>query len=114
MQRSFTGTGTSITIAKHGDTVAGNANFFYGVIPYPNPADNGLYLSPIWIVEGTSLATRGLLRGIYQPLHPIASFVDGQTFSGSLDYAGKTFIAFKTTPNSGLYIFETSNTLLTN
>jgi hypothetical protein len=114
MPRSYIGTGTSIAIARHGDGNMGNANFYLGVVPMPNPTDSGLYISPVWVVETATSALRGQLRGLYQPLHPIANFADGQGFSGSIDFGGKTFRTVKTTPNSGLYVLETSNTVQTN
>ena len=112
--RTYTNTGTSVQTGKHGDSVKGSSNYFYGGINYPNPTDSALYLSPIWVVEPSVPLIRGQLRGLYQPLHPIASFMDGQTFSGSLDYAGKSFMAIKESANLGFYVIETSNTLLTN
>ena len=110
--RSYTGFGNSIPITKHGDGVKGSLTGSAGNVPFPNVVDNALYVSPIWICEVTS-SIRGQLRGMYQILHPSTNFVDGQIFSGSLDYSRKTFQVFKTTP-SGIYAFETSNTLLTN
>lgn len=114
MARSHTQIGTSITVGKHGDGFKGHATFFYGVVPMPNSVDNALYLSPVWVVENSIPAIRGQLRGFYQTLHPIANFADQQTFSGSIDYNGKTFMMIKTTPNAGIYCVETSDTLLTN
>lgn len=112
--RSYTGNGTSITASKHGDGVKGSTSTFLGNIPYPNPVDTALWISPIWIA-GEYLGTlRGQLRGLYQPLHATTNFVDGQEFSGSADYSGKTFRVIKPSVNSGFYIIETSNTLLTN
>ena len=114
MPRTWAGIGTSLATAKHGDGTKGNANFSLGSVVYPNASDTALYLSPIWVVEPTGPVIRGFLRGFYQFLHPATSVVDGQLFNGSLDYAGKSFMAIKTTPNSAVYIIETSNTLLTN
>lgn len=113
MPRSYVGTGTSIQIEKHGDGVKGTT-YFSGSIPFPNGTDAALYLSPIWVVEPSGSVIRGQLRGLYQPLHSSANFVDGQTFSGSLDYTGKTFQVIKTSPNNGMFVIETSNTLATN
>lgn len=114
MARASSQIGTSITIAKHGDGVKGSANFSLGNVPFPNGVDNALYISPIWVVDSVATNIRGQLRGFYQNLHPIAQFTDGQTFTGALEYGGKTFLCVKTTPNSGMYVLETSNTLLGN
>lgn len=112
MARTFTGIGTSSVAGKHGDGVKGSTTSYLGNIPFPNATDNTLYLSPVWVVENSTI--RGQLRGLYQPLHPVAQFNDGQTFTGALDYSGKSFLIIKTTPNSGIYVLETSDTLLTN
>lgn len=114
MPRTYSGIGTSITIGKHGDGVKGSTSTWLGSIPFPNSVDNALYVSPVWVCENASSIVRGQLRGIYQVLHPITNFSDGQTFVGALDYNGKNFQVIKTTPNSGIYAIETSNTLLTN
>ena len=113
MPRSYTGLSSSIVISKHGDGVKGSA-YYSGSIPFPNGTDSALYVSPVWVVESSISTIRGQLRGIYQPLHPSTNFVDGQVFSGSVDYNGKMFQIFKTTPNGGMYVIETSNTLSTN
>ena len=54
------------------------------------------------------------MRGFYHLCHAIAGFSDGQTFSGSGDYAGKTFQVVKQSANNGLYCIEISNTVETN
>lgn len=112
--RSYTGTGTSITIGKHGDAAKGSASQFNGLVPFPNGTDSAFYLSPVWVHENGTSTVRGFMRGMYQPLHPISNFSDGTTFTGALDFAGKTFQVIKSTINSGVIIMETSNTLLTN
>ena len=113
MARNYTGLITSAIMSKHGDGVKGSTTGSNGSIPFPNTVDSALYVSPIWVCETSSLV-RGQLRGMYHVLHSQANFVDGQLFSGSADYAGKTFQVFKTTPSTGIYAFETSNTVLTN
>lgn len=113
--RAFGGLGTSTTFGKHGDGVKGSTTGFAGTVQYPNGADTDLYLSPVWLSENGTITIRGRLRGIYQPLHAVSNFTDGQTFTGTGDYAGKTFQAVKNTPNStGTIFIETSNTVETN
>ena len=114
LPRNNTGLGTSSLVSKHGDGVKGSATTWLGNIPMPNTTDTALYLSPVWVCESQTSYIRGQLRGIYQVLHPVANFSDAQMFSGSLDYNGKTFRIIKTTPGSGIYAIETSDTLLTN
>lgn len=111
--RSSTGLGTSSIFSKHGDAVKGHATIWSGSIPMPNLSDDALYTSPVWVVENGS-NIRGFLRGLYQPLHPIANFSDGQTFQGALDYNGKSFFIIKQGPGLGMYLVETSDTLATN
>ena len=86
MARSYTGgLGGSITTSKHGDGIKGSINTYSGSIPFPNGTDAAFYVSPVWVVETGVITIRGQLRGLYQPLHPAASFIDGQAFNGSLD-----------------------------
>ena len=89
-----------------------NTGYLSGFIPYPNPTDNGLYLSPIWLHHTTKLL--GHMRGFYQICHTPSSFVNGQEFSGSGAYSNKTFRVIKPTQNGGMYCMETSDTLDTN
>jgi hypothetical protein len=42
-------------------------------IPYPNPADNGIYVMPLMIQEQTGPSLRGRLPGLLCPLHAIAA-----------------------------------------
>jgi len=51
---------------------------------------------------------RGYMRGFYHFLHVIANLNDGDTFNGSGDYAGRSFMVVKTSGNSGVYVIETT------
>lgn len=114
MQRSYTGgVTTSTTVGKHGDSVKGLSTFLAGSLLYPNTPDTGLYLSPVWVTEGTTGIVRGRMRGFYQICHPTTSFSDGQTITGAGDFAGKTFYIVKPSFD-GMYCIETSDTLETN
>jgi len=118
LARPYTGTGGVITPGKHGDSAKndGNVNLM-GTVPYPNPSDGGLYLSPIWITETSSPAgnIRGRMRGMWHFLHgSSAAVADGDVFTGTGSLGGKTFIAIKTGNSTTTYIFETSDTLETN
>lgn len=117
---NFSGTSGSIFIWAcgdlsriNGDQATANGLTLSGSMPTPNPADNSYYLSPVWLMEST-FAVRGRLRGLYQICHPIGSFTDGMTFSGSGDYAGKTFVVLVQGIPGGMYCIETSATLDTN
>jgi hypothetical protein len=79
---------------------------------YPNPADNSIYLSRVFFGVGSStpLHVRGYFRGLWSWLHN-GGVNDGDTFNGAGDLAGKTFLIIKNSPNQGLFVIETSNTL---
>jgi hypothetical protein len=116
--RGHTGTGGSVSVGAHGDVAKSqNASRLLGTVPYTNPSDGGLYLSPIWIHDTTTSPTKGLRgrkRGFWHFLHPIASVADGDTVSGTGDLSGKTFRFIKQSQGLGVYVIETSNTLETN
>jgi hypothetical protein len=97
-QTGFTSLGTGLTIG-------------IGLLPFPNPEDNGLYVSPIQMVEvigGIPLGVRGRLRGYYSQMHPVASFNAGEEFAGCGDYVDKTFIILCRNAAGGWVTFETS------
>jgi len=109
------GGGTSITVGKHGDNAkANNGTGSQGSLPYPNTADTGVYISPVWISENATSAIRGTMRGFYHFCHSPSGVSDGQQFTGSGTYAGKSFQVVKSSANSCVYFLETSNTLDTN
>jgi hypothetical protein len=117
IDRSFNSSVLSVTGSRHGDGIKGSTSQFNGNLPFPNSTDTGIYMSPVWLVEsGAPLNqnVRGMMRGLYQPLHAAANFTDGQVFSGSADFDGKTFYVIFKSANNGVYIIETSDTLLTN
>lgn len=112
--RSYNGVGSSIAMGKHGDGVKGSTTALLGNLAFPNPTDTSVYISPVWVTESTTGNVRGRMRGFYHFLHAIAGVADGQTFSGSGDFAGKTFRVIKTSGNAGVYLMETSATVETN
>mgnify|MGYP000843999117 CR=1 FL=1 len=112
--RSYNGIGTSVAMGKHGDGVKGSTSALLGNLTFPNPTDTALYISPVWVTESTTGNVRGRMRGFYQFCHAITNVVDGQTFSGSGDFSGKTFRIVKTSGNAGVYLMETSATVETN
>ena len=122
LARNFSGVGGSTAFIKFGDgSLMGTtqANWF-GAMMFPNGSDGGLYLAPARIVDGStpgltisgSINLRGRLRGFYHAPYAVASFADGDTFSGSGEYAGRTFIVVKpflgTTSSAGVIPFETT------
>lgn len=112
--RSYNGIGTSVAMGKHGDGVKGSTTALLGNLAFPNPTDTSLYISPVWVTESTTGNIRGRMRGFYHFLHAITNVADGQMFSGSGDFDGKTFRVIKTSGNAGVYLIETSATVETN
>jgi len=116
--RGHTGTGGSVAFGKHANAaIASTSVLGAGNAPYTNPADGGLYLCPVWITDPTTTPANGLrgrMRGFWGFCHAVAGVADLDTFSGTGDLAGKTFLILKTSGNSGCYIIETSNTLESN
>jgi len=121
----ISGYGSSIRFCKKGDcTVSPTGNqggvttvFFCnqaGVLACPNPADNNIYFSYIWVVEEGSSLLRGKLRGYYQVCHPMLSFANGQIIQGSGDFSGKTFMIIKFGVTNGFWAMEISPTVDTN
>jgi hypothetical protein len=89
-----------------------------GIVPFI-PTDGTIYVAHIYNNDtnnGGAIGPyiRGRWRGMYHVPHPINAFGDGQTFPGAGNYAGKTFMIFKSGPNAGFWAMETSATLETN
>jgi hypothetical protein len=116
--RNYAGLGTSAILGLSGDFAKnGGSAGVKGTIAFLNAPDGGLYISPIYCAETANSYIRGVLRGVYYPLHATANFNDGDTFSGIGYYAGKTFECV-VGPYDGsaaaicCIIFETSATLI--
>jgi hypothetical protein len=118
IDRGYTGVGGGINAVITGDnSKSGGALLNGSVLPYPNPVDGGLYLSPLWISDPSTSPInhiRGRIRGLWQVLQPTAAMANGDTFSGTGDLAGKTFLIIKPSGNAAVYTIETSATLETN
>jgi hypothetical protein len=118
MPRGYHGYGGSIQAGKHGDAARGvDSSVLAGNMAFPNPLDGGLYIAPLWVHDPTTTPTkslRGRLRGLWQQLHAITNFADGDTFSGRLELDGKDFLIIKRGHGDGIYVVETSDTLETN
>lgn len=95
-----------------------NACEMAGIIPFPNPADMTILISPLFVSEQSNGMIRGRLRGLYHMCHSGANFTDGQEFEGANEFTGKRFRVIKTGPatfvNSSAWIVEISNTVETN
>jgi len=85
-----------------------------GVIPTPNPVDNTLYMSPLWLADSNSGTLRGRVRGCWQVCHALNTFSDGQVIQGANELAGKTFQIVSPGNASGFWAMEISPTVETN
>lgn len=102
--RTYSGSGTSSAFGLFGlgtslDQVgSGFTNL--------NPADSNIYIGRLFVQENSTL--RGFLRGLYQIINSTGSaLLDGDTFSGTGDFTGRTFLVVK--PGAGrMYAVETS------
>ena len=113
--RAYTQTGGAVQIGKHADAakMASLTGMLGGAgLPYPNAADGGLYLSPLFIHEAGAI--RGILPGVWAPLH-VRPFGHMDTVNGSGILADKVFLALNADGSSaavtaGQLLYETSNT----
>ena len=113
--RDYTGTGAALKVGRHGDLIKEGTTELLGLIPYPNAADNKLWLSPVYIHETAGPTIRGKMRGFWQWLHPIGGIADGDTFPGTGALAGRVFAVIKSeSTGRGVFIIETSSTWDTN
>lgn len=104
LMRSYTQVGSSILCGKHSDTSK-------NMLPFPNPVDGNLFLSPVFVTEPTLNCVRGRLPGLWHVCHSGSYFNHGDTFNGNGTMAGRTFIIAKV--NGRTYAVETSDTWYT-
>lgn len=98
--RIYAGTGIAYNIVLLG-TILTNATYVgYSTMTYPNPEDSRLYLAKLMITEA-SLNLRGVLPGIWEPLHAKTNFTSLDTCNGTGNLAGKTFIVIRCTTYGG-------------
>lgn len=109
LPRNYGGAGGSTAFIKLGDgglvpfSSTTSALAMNGVVGFPNPADGGLYVAPLRMMDGSSPGTslsgtfdlRGRCRGLYHLPHADGSFADGDSFSGAGDYASRNFQVVK-------------------
>jgi len=92
MARSYTQTGSSVAVSKDthrlsqsGMGAAGTGN------SYPSPVGNQFYCAPVDIWETGSLL-RGILPGIYSPLHTALSLTDGAVMTSVEGLPGRSLL----------------------
>jgi hypothetical protein len=86
--RIAAGTGSAVTVAL---TSVGSS--WEGSVSFSTSLDGNLYLARLLLNEGV-ITLRGWLRGLYEILQPVG-LVDGDTFTGTGDFAGRTFVIVK-------------------
>lgn len=112
---------TAIVKSPQFDVLAGFSDMpnCAGNFAFPNPADGGLILSPLFIrtSDAPGVVLRGRLRGIWAPAHAPASitYAQGDTVSGTGAFAGRSFVHVGRVANSantnGRMFLETSDTV---
>lgn len=113
--RPYTQVGSSVASGKWADPVRSNnaATMGTGGTAYPAPINGALNMSPVWLGEGaagTTSGPRGLLPGIWSPLHNYP-LTPGDTFAGAGDLFGRTFEAVAINTDTMAQCFmETSDT----
>jgi hypothetical protein len=115
LARDHQGSVGALAFGKFGykslDTGAGSPTPFAGLIGFSNAPDNKIYIGQVRITTPTGgNYIRGRMRGFWGWCHPVSAISDGDTFDGSGDNAGKTFMLIKNTGNAGVYTIETSDT----
>lgn len=91
ISRNYNQIGSALPVGFVGDS-AFSTYLGCGGMAYPSPVDNGLYVSGIAINHNGVL--RGLMPGLYQPLHP-NPLSQGDTVSGVVGLPGKTVMAVR-------------------
>lgn len=96
MARSYLQTGTAITASKdtHRFMASGMGYYANPGIAYPSPTGNQFYCSPVDIWNGGNVL-RGVLPGVYCPLHPATALTDGAFVSGVIGLDSKTLLIQK-------------------
>ncbi|QIN95190.1 tail assembly protein [Stenotrophomonas phage vB_SmaS_DLP_3] len=108
--RNYTNLGGPTNHGWHSDHVKGSTEWGNGRLQYPHGPDGGLYLAPVWVhdPQTSPYNVRGIMPGIWVPLHSPGILGQHQTVQGQGDMAGKTFMARRQYNNTVL--FEISDT----
>lgn len=106
--RAYTQVGGCVGSAKIVDGTYGSVSTIGSAgSPYPSEVEGALLLGRVRINE-SSARLRGTIPGLWSPAHakPLG---DGDTFSGTGDFSGRTFVA-RNVGTSGQVMVETSDT----
>ena len=96
MARLYTQTGGAAVCGKVGNTSMGGTVLGLAGFSYPAPWNNGLYVAPIYIYDGS---LRGQLKGLWQPLHNRPLRVTGSVVAANVSPIGRRLFAI-TIPNA--------------
>jgi hypothetical protein len=108
--RSYTAVNTPVQAGLTADLTksGGTVNYYAGGIgiPYPQPVNGGLFMSPIFVHESTGM--RGSLPGVWCPMHnrPVSN---NDTWTAVVGLTSRSFLA-KFIGTSAMLILETSDT----
>lgn len=115
--RKFDQVGGPVQFGKHSDMgKLGGATMGVGNMQYPNPADGGFYLAPVWVHEVGASSGQGVLRGLMPGLwshcHPVNAARLHDQVPGTGAMAGKTleFFTFGSSGDSASIGIEISDT----
>ncbi len=118
--RGYTQLGTAVQFQKIGNFISVTSSVgdvaANGLLPYPNPCDNKLWLSRVYITDPTTVPTngvRGFLRGFWNSQAAGTALPMEYTLNGSGGLSGRTFkvLGLRTSgSSSGRFVMETSDT----
>lgn len=102
--RIAAGTGTSVASGLFGL----GSSLFSSPFTGPSGNDGLVYLSRLFMTDGTvTNGPRGYVRGLYQII-TASGLSDGDTFSGTGDFAGRTFTVLNRTRGGAYLAIETT------
>lgn len=101
MPKAYTGSGTAIQPIKYGHSVQGQGMGVSGAT-YPHPGNNWFLCSPVEVWDSTSVA-RGVLPGVYAPLHAAGSLTDEMLQTAIAGLPGRTLMVKQCQTASGTF-----------
>lgn len=116
--RPYNGLGNPIQPTRTCPTISSGNDYFSGDTgasgaQYPNLADGGLYVSPIYLSENAGAVVRGNIRGILGVPQRVTAgnFSAGDVVTGIVGFAGRRLRAMTTTPGTtsssgGIYFLD--------
>lgn len=72
-------------------TGLGSALGYSAYISYPHQIDNGFYMTPVLVTQGSPALIRGRMPGYFEPMHGTC-FPNGTVFDNVQGYVGRRFI----------------------